>query len=90
MINNYVIKRNNNSVEMTKPNSTMLLYKIPYKDIAARKIGFIIPNNFIVYILFGQNPKGRDRIYVGNLKTGSPTVRHHMPINMITGQPAMS
>ena len=70
MINNYVIKRNNNSVEMTKPNSTMLLYKIPYKDIAARKIGFIIPNNFIVYILFGQNPKGRDRIYVGKSKNG--------------------
>lgn len=70
MINNYIIKCNNNAVEMTKPNSTMLIYKIPYKDIEARKLGFLIPNPFIVYILFGKNPHGKDKIYVGKSKNG--------------------
>ncbi len=70
MTNHYIIKRNNNSVEMTKPNSTMLVYKIPYRDIEMKKIGFLIPNLFIVYILFGKNPNGKDRIYVGKSKNG--------------------
>lgn len=70
MINNYIIKCNNNSVEMSRPNSTMLIYKIPYKDIEARKLGFLIPNPFIVYILFGKNPHGKDKIYVGKSKNG--------------------
>lgn len=69
-MNNYRIKYNDHSVEMTKPNSTMLVYKIPYKNIVENNPGFIIPNPFIVYILVGRNANGRDMIYVGKSKNG--------------------
>ena len=70
MAKKYMIKYSGRSVELTKPNSTMLVYKIPYKDIENKRIGFQIPNPFIVYILFGRNPKGKDMIYVGKSKNG--------------------
>lgn len=69
-MNNYRIKYNDNVVEMTKPNSTMLIYKIPYKNIEKNNLGFVIPNPFIVYILFGRNDAGQDMIYVGKSKNG--------------------
>ena len=55
MAKKYNIKYNGRSVEMTKPNSTMIVYKIPYVDIEKKKIGVLIPNQFIVYILYGNN-----------------------------------
>lgn len=70
MSKKYLLKYNNGSVEMTKPNSTMLLYKIPYASIQTKNVGFIIPNRFIVYILFGRNNHGKDMIYVGKSKNG--------------------
>ena len=70
MSKKYIIKYSGRSVEMTKPNSTMLIYKIPYSDIENRRIGIMIPNQFIVYILFGKNSHGKDMIYVGKSKNG--------------------
>ncbi len=70
MAKKYNIKYNGRSVEMTKPNSTMIIYKIPYADIEKKKIGVLIPNQFIVYILYGSNPHGKDMIYVGKSKNG--------------------
>lgn len=70
MAKKYVVKYNGNSVEMSKPNSTMLVYKISYSDIEKKKVGFIIPNQFIVYILYGRNNHGKDMIYVGKSKNG--------------------
>lgn len=70
MSKKYLLKYNNGSVEMTKPNSTMLIYKIPYSSIRSKNTGFIIPNRFIVYILFGKNNHGKDMIYVGKSKNG--------------------
>lgn len=70
MSKKYEVKYNGNSVEMSKPNSTMLVYKIPYSEIKKKKTGFIIPNQFIVYILYGRNDDGKDMIYVGKSKNG--------------------
>lgn len=70
MSKKYLLKYNNGSVEMTKPNSTMLIYKIPYNAIQSKNSGFIIPNRFIVYILFGKNSHGKDMVYVGKSKNG--------------------
>lgn len=70
MSKKYILKYNNGSVEMTKPNSTMLIYKIPYNAIQSKNSGFIVPNRFIVYILFGKNSHGKDMVYVGKSKNG--------------------
>ena len=70
MSKKYILKYNNGSVEMTKPNSTMLIYKIPYNAIQTKNSGFIVPNRFIVYILFGKNSHGKDMVYVGKSKNG--------------------
>lgn len=70
MAKKYNIKFNDGSVEMTKPNSTMMVYKIPYASIQSKHIGFIIPNKFIVYVLLGKCDHGKDRIYVGKSKNG--------------------
>lgn len=66
----FSLKYNDGAVEMTKPGSTMLIYKIPYINLKAHKPGFMIQNQFVVYILFGANPHGRDLIYVGKSKNG--------------------
>ena len=70
MAKKYVVRYNRHSIEMTKPNSTILVYRIPYKDVESKKIGFQIPNPFIVYILIGKNNHGKDMIYVGKSKNG--------------------
>ena len=70
MNSNYIVKTNGNASEMSKPNSTMLVYKVAYSDLEKGDIGFILPNNFIVYILYGKNNHGKDMIYVGKSKNG--------------------
>lgn len=70
MSKKYIVKQNNHSVEMTKPNSTILVYRIPYRDVERKRIGFTIANPFIVYILYGKNNQGKDMIYVGKSKNG--------------------
>ena len=70
MANKFIIKYSEHSVEMTKPNSTIIVYKIPYENIEKKKIGVMIANQFIVYILYGKNPHGKDMIYVGKSKNG--------------------
>ena len=65
MASRYIIKYNDGAVEMTKPNSTILIYKIPYTNLKALNPGFVIPNLFIVYILFGKNVRGKAVLYVG-------------------------
>ena len=70
MAKKYNIKYNGRSVEMSKPSSTILVYKIPYEDVANKRIGVMIQNQFIVYILYGRNSHGKDMIYVGKSKNG--------------------
>ena len=70
MANKYTIRYSGHSVEMSKPSSTVLVYKIPYRDLKLKNYGFEIPNQFIVYILFGKNSHGKDVVYVGKSKNG--------------------
>lgn len=68
MSSRYIIKTNGRAVEMSKPNSTILLYKLPYDALKKNDPGFIISNHFIVYILLGRNKEGKDSVYVGKSK----------------------
>ena len=68
MAKKYIIRYSGHSVEMSKPSSTVLIYKIPYRDLQLKNYGFEIPNQFIVYILFGKNNKGMDAVYIGKSK----------------------
>lgn len=70
MAKKYTIRYSGHSVEMSKPSSTVLVYKIQYRDLKLKNYGFDIPNQFIVYILFGKNENGKDVVYVGKSKNG--------------------
>lgn len=71
MANKYMVKTNDkNCIEMTKPNSSIIVYKIPYKEMKNRVVDVNITNRFIVYILVGKNTNGKDIIYVGKSKNG--------------------
>ena len=71
MANKYMVKTNEkNCIEMTKPNSSIIVYKIPYKEMKNRVVDVNITNRFIVYILVGKNTEGKDIIYVGKSKNG--------------------
>ena len=71
MSNKYLIKySNNHCVEISKPNSSILAYKIPYREIKNKIIDMSITNRFIVYILTGKDKEGKDIIYVGKSKNG--------------------
>ena len=70
MAKKYIIRYSGHSVEMSKPSSTVIIYKIPYRHLQLKNYGFEIPNQFIVYILFGKNNKGMDAVYVGKSKNG--------------------
>lgn len=67
----YIIKFNKQRcIELSKPINTILVYRIPYKNIKAKNHGIDISNRFVVYILYGRNAKGKDIIYVGKSKNG--------------------
>jgi hypothetical protein len=66
----YVIRCFGRSVEMSKANSSTLIYRIPYQNLNSKEELFKIDNLFIVYILFGKNESGKDVIYVGKSKNG--------------------
>ena len=66
----YILKYDNQCIEMSKANSSILIYKLPYMLIKNKTHGLNISNRFIVYILFGTNDKGKDIIYVGKSKNG--------------------
>lgn len=71
MANKYLIKTNDkNCIEMTRPNSSIIVYKIPYKEMKNRVVDVEILNRFIVYILVGKSSDGKDIIYVGKSKNG--------------------
>ena len=70
MGNKYIIKNSLQSCEISKPNTTLLVYKIPYEDVVSKSIGFNIQNKFIVYILHGRSNKGEDVLYVGKSTNG--------------------
>lgn len=58
------------SVEMSKANSSILVYRFPYQNLKSRESSFEIENPFVVYILLGKNTNGKDVIYVGKSKNG--------------------
>lgn len=63
---NYRIKYRGRSVEISKANSTTLVYRIPYLTLLQGGCAFPVDNNFIVYILVSDDEK----IYVGKSKNG--------------------
>ena len=58
------------SVEMSKANSSILVYRFPYQNLKSKETSFEIENPFVVYILLGKNNNGKDVIYVGKSKNG--------------------
>ena len=67
----YIIRRTErNCIEISKPISTILLYRIPYERIREKDWDVMISNRFIVYVLLGKNEEGRDAVYVGKSKNG--------------------
>lgn len=70
MTQKYTIRSYGHSIEITKPNSTILIYRIPYQELKENKQAINIQNNFIVYILLGKNNNGKDIVYVGKSKNG--------------------
>lgn len=66
----YVIEYTNGSIEISKPNSTILAYRLPYAKLKNHEEIPEITNRFIVYILVGSNENGKDYIYVGKSKNG--------------------
>lgn len=67
----YIVEFNNECVAISKPNCTVLVYKVPYSKIKNKKSSNLsILNRFIVYILWGQNDSGKDIVYVGKSKNG--------------------
>lgn len=63
---NYRIKYRGRSVEISKANSTTLVYRIPYLTLLQGGSAFSVDNNFVVYVLVGEDKK----IYVGKSKNG--------------------
>ena len=50
----YIIKRTGRSIEISEATSSVLVYRIPYQNLASGADEPIkIKNKFIVYILFG-------------------------------------
>jgi len=71
MTKRYSIKVNDSKcIELSKPNSSILVYRIPYKLLKEKTHGLELANRFIIYILFGTSSKGKDYIYVGKSKNG--------------------
>lgn len=66
----YIIVNQNNQIELSKANSSILVYRFPYSDVKNKTLMFNIENKFIVYILLGKNIEGKDIIYVGKSKNG--------------------
>lgn len=67
----YIVKRIGRTVEISEATSSLLVYRIPYQNLASGVDESIkIKNKFIVYILFGENKEGADVIYVGKSTNG--------------------
>lgn len=66
----YMTRYFGRSVEMSKANSSILVYRFPYQNLKSRESSFEIENPFVVYILLGKNNNGKDAIYVGKSKNG--------------------
>ena len=57
-------------IDMSKPGSTTLCYRMTYADLKSGKHGLDIKNPFIVYILHAKNYEGKDYLYIGKSKNG--------------------
>jgi hypothetical protein len=66
----FVIRYIGRSVEVSKANSSTLVFRIPYQNLFGNTESVKIDNPFIVYILYGKNENGRDVVYVGKSKNG--------------------
>lgn len=66
----YMTRYFGRSVEMSKANSSILVYRFPYQNLKSKESSFEIENPFVVYILLGKNNNGKDVIYVGKSKNG--------------------
>lgn len=66
----YTTKYFGRSIEMSKANSSILVYRFPYQNLKSKESSFEIENKFVVYILLGKNSNGKDAIYVGKSRKG--------------------
>ena len=66
----FVIRYIGRSVEVSKANSSTLVFRIPYQNLFGNTESVKIDNPFIVYILYGKNENGSDVVYVGKSKNG--------------------
>lgn len=67
----YILKyKDNKCIEISEPNSSVLVFKLPYKELKNRSHNIQIENRFIVYILHQKSISGKDNIYVGKSKNG--------------------
>ena len=66
----FVVRYTGRSVEISKANSSTLVYRIPYQNLFGNKESVKIDNPFIVYVLLGKNENGKDVVYVGKSKNG--------------------
>ena len=67
----FIVRTTGKSVEISEATSSVLVYRIPYQNLASGADEPIkIKNKFIVYILFGENSEGQDVIYVGKSTNG--------------------
>lgn len=67
----YMVRTNESDcLEVYKPLSSVLVYRVPYSAIKEGTHGLEISNRFIVYILHERNHESKDKIYVGKSKNG--------------------
>ena len=64
---NIVIQRDNGILEVSRPTSSAVVLKVPYRELAK---GLKIANNFLVYILYARRYKDLDISYIGKSKNG--------------------
>ncbi len=70
-MNTYDVKSyHDRCLEITDQSGGYLFYRIPYSVLKTKKYATRPNNKFIVYLLFGKDPQGRDCLYVGTSKNG--------------------
>lgn len=60
----------NRCITITPKGFSFKFYRIPYQLLLNGKHGVSLDNNYIVYLLEGKDPEGRDCLYVGTSSNG--------------------
>lgn len=57
-------------IRVSHLNGYITVLRIPYSVLKEGRADVDVPNKFVVYILYGRNPDGRDAVYVGKSTNG--------------------